>query len=211
MTQTPTAPAANYNDLKTGRDTLFKKLDETKTGLEKALAEAYADHIVAHKDNHGEGLGEAIYKGVSAYVGKEFFPGFMGIASPTDAEKEVITSTLTQTIGYSAESLDKKFGKEKVVAPTDLGEELEKVTQGVSQLLNKTHFSIIGKLKDADLPRLQAFIREMSTEAGINVKDEYIGTLKGAQKQYGIVANLYFNKKKANLQEMYDKLSTAEA
>ncbi len=203
--------STTYEDLKKSRDALFSGMEKYGEGIEKVVAEAYATHVVAHKDNHGEGLGQAIYTGVSTYVGKEFFPGFMGIATPTDAEKDIIDSTLAKTLGYSAEALDKVYGKKKVVGLGDLEQVLKASHKGVNGLLNNAHSRVIGKLKDADLPRLKGFIKEMGTEVGIDVKGEYLLTLKAAQREYGVVLNLYSSRGKKATQSAYEAMRASAA
>ena len=51
----------------------------------------------------------------------------------------------------------------------------------------------------------------MGTEVGIDVKGEYLLTLKAAQREYGVVLNLYSSRGKKATQSAYEAMRASAA
>ncbi len=176
---------------------ILEETGEHKSALEDAITHAWSAHTKANSDNHGEGLGEELYKTADAYV-RGALLGIEGDLPGNDNLQGLIEGIIENTIGIDRSELIDMYKNEKTVNVKDLGSALEKMDESVGKFVQGVHSRKAKSFLDEDLSGFQDYIVELAQKVGLTeVTKDRMPTEKETMAMYQTVVSLYGNHKKS--------------
>ncbi len=162
---------------------ILKEDQNIVLGLEDILRASLVEHTAAHKENHGEGLGEAMYAKAEAYIIDTMYPALKGELD--ENSKEVLEERMRATLGLKKQDLLKLFEKKKTVHQAEISGLINEVNEHVAKNLQGMRIGKFARLADDDLPGTKAYLKSLAGELKIESYDDtsIVGP-KGAAKEY---------------------------
>ena len=185
MTQTQAAPADPHKRYKDITDLVLKTGPERAATLQDRILFAWADHVrkPENKDDHGKGLGDAMYGAASNYVKTEFY-GLTGDLPGNEDFKTEVDGIIATTLGIDKPSLNAALKDKKNVHAGELDELVELTTKAMQKKIGQIQIGRLKALPETDLDAFKAYMKEEADAMKVEFDPAKAPTMDAAIKAY---------------------------
>ena len=178
-----------YEDI---TDVMLVEAPERVQTLEDRLTLAWADHVKANPEDHGKGMGDALYDAASKYI-KEDMYGIKGPVGNANLEAE-IDGKVKQIIVFSRANLVDALKDMKVVHSSNIKNLMEKSGKSLIKALQGIQAIRLGNLGDEDFEPFRDYVLALGQEIGVDkLTKEQMPTLHAAIQKYSQIMPLVEN------------------
>lgn len=184
-TNTNTAAADPHQKFKDITDLMLVKAQERGASLQDRLTFAWADHVrkTENTDNHGKGLGEAMYTSARDYIVKDMY-GITGDLPGNEEFKTEVENIISTTMGLEKNELAKVYSDKKVVHVGDLDQIVEISQKAMGKKMNQIQVGRLKALPETDLDAFKAYLAAQAGEMKVSFDPAKVPTMSAAINQY---------------------------